>query len=54
MAKAIDWHEQGLDFADALHLANSQHLPALATFDEKFIKRADEKSSCRVGKYFVN
>ena len=50
MAQVIDWHEHGLDFADALHLANSQHLPEFATFDEKFIKRADKKSKYLVRK----
>jgi len=25
VAQAISWHLQGLDFADAFHLANSQH-----------------------------
>ena len=26
MAQALQWHEEGLDFADALHLAQSQKL----------------------------
>ncbi|MGF1601270.1 MAG: type II toxin-antitoxin system VapC family toxin [Thermosynechococcaceae cyanobacterium] len=48
IAKAIDWHEQGLDFADAFHLASSEHLAKLVTFDQQFIKRAKEKCDCQV------
>ena len=50
MAKVIAWHEQGLDFADALHLANSDELAELVTFDNKFINRAKNKSRCLVRK----
>jgi predicted nucleic-acid-binding protein len=50
VAQAIDWHEQGVDFADALHLALSENQPRLVTFDEKFIKRATHLSKCRVEK----
>ncbi len=48
IAQAISWHEQGLDFPDALHLALCQKQPVLKTFDEKFIKRAKGLSSCEV------
>jgi predicted nucleic-acid-binding protein len=37
---AIAWHKQGMDFADAIHLAKSRHCDSLATFDKKFIKSA--------------
>lgn len=50
IAQAIDWHETGLDFADALHLALSQKAQGLKTFDQQFIKRAKNLSSCTVGK----
>jgi predicted nucleic acid-binding protein len=50
VAQAIDWHERGLDFADALHLALSQHHAVMKTFDEKFVKRAKKLSECRVEK----
>ena len=50
VAQAIDWHEQGLDFADAFHLALSQQLPSLKTFDDKFIKRAKKLTHCAVEK----
>jgi predicted nucleic acid-binding protein len=48
VAQVLDWHEQGLDFADAFHLALGQHHPVLKTFDDKFVKRAKSLSSCRV------
>ena len=38
--KVLEWHENGLDFADALHLAKSQSCDAFYTFDTKFISRA--------------
>ncbi|MEE2001346.1 type II toxin-antitoxin system VapC family toxin [Alkalimonas sp. MEB108] len=50
MAQVLDWHQQGLDFADAFHLAQSQQLPTFKTFDEKLIKAAKNLSSCVVQK----
>jgi len=38
--QAIELHEQGLDFADALHWLNNQHCLTFATFDQKLIKKA--------------
>ncbi|NER37686.1 MAG: type II toxin-antitoxin system VapC family toxin [Oscillatoria sp. SIO1A7] len=46
--RAIQWHENGLDFADAFHLAQSQDRYCLYTFDEKFIKKANGLTSCEV------
>jgi predicted nucleic-acid-binding protein len=43
--QAIEWHHQGMDFSDALHLANSRHCSLLCTFDKSFIKRADALSA---------
>lgn len=37
---AIDAFEQGLDFADALHLARSSRASGFATFDRRLAKRA--------------
>jgi len=37
---ALDWHEQGMDFADGLHLASSRNAADFATFDEKLVKLA--------------
>ena len=48
IAKIIDWHEAGLDFADAMHLAKSEHLQTLKTFDATFAKRSQGLSKCRV------
>ena len=50
IAQALAWHEQGLDFADALHLALCQEHEALKTFDADFIKRAKKLCACRVEK----
>ncbi len=46
----IQWHEQGMDFADAFHLGLSQQHPSLKTFDEKFIKAAKALGPCIVEK----
>lgn len=50
IAQAISWHEGGLDFADALHLASCQDHASLETFDGDFIRRARTLSDCRVEK----
>lgn len=50
VSQAIAWHEQGLDFADALHLALSHGHERLATFDSAFIRKAKGLSECRVEK----
>jgi predicted nucleic-acid-binding protein len=46
--QAIQWHLEGLDFADALHLAESQHCTEMITFDESFAKKAKTLLSCPV------
>ncbi|MGI9302778.1 MAG: type II toxin-antitoxin system VapC family toxin [Gammaproteobacteria bacterium] len=50
VARVIAEHWQGLDFADSFHLANSEQLSELVTFDERFVKQAKGLSSCRVRK----
>lgn len=40
VAAALDLAENGLDFADALHLGRSAHCTGFATFDRKFVKAA--------------
>ena len=45
---AIEWHEKGLDFADAFHLAQSQHCTQMLTFDKEFIDHSQEIASCPV------
>ncbi|MGD9814283.1 MAG: type II toxin-antitoxin system VapC family toxin [Hyphomonadaceae bacterium] len=37
---AMSWAEQGMDFADALHLAASSHCAAFISFDRSLAKRA--------------
>jgi predicted nucleic-acid-binding protein len=42
VAQAIDWFEQGLDFADALHLASSSLPDGLATMDRRLFTKAEQ------------
>ena len=48
IAQAIGWCLEGLDFSDALHLAQSQESEKLFTFDKSFVARSDGLGSCRV------
>lgn len=42
---ALHWHLDGLDFADAMHLAASEHCAELLSFDDKrFARRASRLS----------
>ena len=41
---ALDSHENGMDFADALHLASSQRADGFATFDSSMKTRAKKLS----------
>lgn len=50
IAQVLQWHENGLDFADAFHLAQSQHCSEFCTFDDRFGKKAQGLSKCRVNK----
>ncbi|MFN6561735.1 MAG: type II toxin-antitoxin system VapC family toxin [Nostoc sp. ChiSLP01] len=50
--QVIQWYENGLDFADAFHLALSQQCSEFYTFDEKFVKRAKGLTQCKVQKPF--
>jgi predicted nucleic-acid-binding protein len=45
---ALSWFQDGMDFADALHLGGSSHCEKLATFDRAFIKSAKDCSPCTV------
>jgi len=42
VAKALSWHEQGLDFADALHLASGKRAEKFVTFDRALVKKSKE------------
>jgi predicted nucleic-acid-binding protein len=48
IAQAIDWHKQGLDFSDALHLAQCQMCEKLYTFDKSFSAKGNNMGSCLV------
>lgn len=48
LAQAIGWHQQGLDFSDALHLAQCQECEQLFTFDKSFAARAGKLGNCLV------
>lgn len=40
VAKALDWAERGMDFADALHLAAAQDCEAFVSFDRRLARAA--------------
>lgn len=42
IVQALRWYEQGMDFADALHLACSLHADKFASFDKNLIKKATD------------
>ncbi len=48
VAQVLQWHENGLAFADALHLAQSQSCSAIYSFDSKFVNKAKGLSGCEV------
>jgi predicted nucleic-acid-binding protein len=48
VAHALDWYEQGLDFADALHLASSEEANCFVTFDEQLVKKTRRLPGVRV------
>ena len=48
IAQILEWYQLGLDFADAFHLAQSQHCTQMYTFDRKFINKAKNLTECEV------
>ena len=48
IARALEWHEGGIDFADALHLAGSTSAERFATFDEKLVRAARKLDAAKV------
>lgn len=48
LAAALDWTREGMDFADALHLARSQACAAFLSFDRKLAKIAKNRSAVPV------
>lgn len=43
--RALGWHEEGMDFADAIHMSLSSEAKAVKTFDERFVRKAGQISS---------
>lgn len=50
VTQAISWFEDGLDFADALHLASSKRANKFVTFDRAFAKKARNVTALKVVK----
>jgi predicted nucleic acid-binding protein len=50
LARALEWHSQGLDFADAFHVAFSQRCKIFYSFDKKMINEAKNIAGCKVTK----
>ena len=50
VAQCLDWHEAGLDFADAFHVSRSVQQDVFKTFDAALIKRAKKVTTLRVEK----
>lgn len=48
MKTALDWFAQGMDFADALHLAASHECEAFASFDRKLATAAKKAKAMKV------
>ncbi len=48
LGRVIDWHQNGMDFADAFHLAASSHCKAIYTFDKKFVRAGASLGACLV------
>ncbi|MEJ2750013.1 MAG: type II toxin-antitoxin system VapC family toxin [Anaerolineae bacterium] len=48
IAEALNWHEQGLDFADALHVAKAKDSDRFVTFDKKLVAKAENLTSLPV------
>jgi predicted nucleic-acid-binding protein len=44
LAQALDWMGEGMDFADALHLAKANKCNAFLSFDLKLVKAASGRS----------
>jgi predicted nucleic-acid-binding protein len=47
-AKALDWAQRGMDFADALHLAKAEGWEAMISFDQRFAAVANTLSEVKV------
>jgi predicted nucleic-acid-binding protein len=45
LMQALDWHAEGMDFSDALHLSHSARDNLFYTFDQKLISTASKVTS---------
>ena len=48
LAQTLEWHREGLDFADAFHVSLSEGHSPFFTFDRKLVHRATESSGVTV------
>ena len=48
LARALDWMSEGLDFADALHLAKAVDCNVFLSFDRKLAKAANGRAPIQV------
>lgn len=48
VAKAFDWAEAGMDFADALHLAAAAECDGFLTFDKRFARSGTRLSGVSI------
>ncbi len=48
ISNAIEWHQNGMDFADAIHLALSEEAEAFITFDKNLIQSAKKNTTIPV------
>jgi predicted nucleic-acid-binding protein len=46
--QALSWHKEGLDFADALHLASSLKTSGFASFDKNLAKKSNKIGELQV------
>jgi predicted nucleic-acid-binding protein len=47
-ARALDWMQKGMDFADALHLAKAAGCEAFVSFDQQFAAVANALSDVKI------
>ena len=50
LMQALDWHAQGLDFSDALHLTHNARDNPFYTFDQKLISTGSKVTPCTLKK----
>jgi hypothetical protein len=48
MQTVLQWYTDGMDLADALHLAASQACGTFFSFDRKLIRKAEGRGQCKV------